>query len=83
MMVCQSCQKGINIQAYSRHKKGSSGAGGTWALRAPIHQRTQKPNLHMFKGMKLCTKCLRAVKSMIKSSAVMETPGSQVETAAS
>lgn len=48
--------------AYSRHKKGSSGAGGTWALRAPIHQRTQRPNLHAFKGEKYCTKCLRVVK---------------------
>ncbi len=65
MMICNSCQKGINIQAYSRHKKGSSGAGGNWALRAPIHKRVQRPNLHAYRGMKLCTKCLRAVKSAI------------------
>ncbi len=62
MIVCNLCQKGINTVAYSRHKKGSSGAGGTWALRAPIHKRVQKPNLHTFQGMKLCTKCLRLVK---------------------
>lgn len=48
--------------AFSRHKKGSSGAGGTWALRAPIHQRVQKANLHSYKGEKYCTKCLRVVK---------------------
>lgn len=53
--------------AFSRHKKGSSGAGGVWALRAPIHKRVQKPNLHMFMGKKYCTKCLRIVKKLILS----------------
>jgi ribosomal protein L28 len=65
MVMCDNCQKGINTVSFSRHKKGSSGAGGTWALRAPIHKRIQKPNLHSFKGLKLCTKCLRAVKKAI------------------
>ena len=50
--------------AFSRHKKGSSGAGGTWALRAPIHKRTQYVNLHVYQSKKYCTKCLRAVKGM-------------------
>lgn len=63
MLVCQLCQKGRRTIAYSRHKKGSSGAGGTWALRAPIHKKLQRPNLHTHMGMKLCTKCLRAVKA--------------------
>lgn len=63
--MCDLCQKGVRKIAYSRHKKGSSGAGGNWALRAPIHKRTQKPNLHAFKGMRLCTKCLRTVKSAV------------------
>lgn len=62
MLACTKCGKGKNTQSYSRHKKGSSGAGGTWALRAPIHQMTQKANLHSFKGNKYCTKCLRTVK---------------------
>ena len=62
MLACTSCGKGKVISAFSRHKKGSSGAGGTWALRAPIHSRVQKPNLHVFKGNKYCTKCLRVVK---------------------
>ena len=62
MLICARCGKGKVISAFSRHKKGSSGAGGTWALRAPIHSRVQKPNLHMFKGDKYCTKCLRVVK---------------------
>jgi len=62
MLICVRCGKGKNTQAFSRHKKGSSGAGGVWALRAPIHKRLQKPNLHTFKGKKYCTKCLRMVK---------------------
>lgn len=62
MTKCLMCGKGRNKVAYSRHKKGSSGAGGTWALRAPIHMRTQKPNLHVYQGQKYCTKCLRIVK---------------------
>ncbi len=74
MKVCDNCTKGINKQAYSRHKKGSSGAGGTWALRAPIHQKTQKPNLHAFKGLKLCTKCLRAVRLALKPQTPAATP---------
>ncbi len=63
MLICKNCQKGIQTVAYSRHKKGSSGAGGTWALRAPIHKRVQKPNLHVFKGEKYCTKCLKVAKA--------------------
>ena len=62
MTACFRCGKGKNTQAYSRHKKGSSGAGGTWALRAPIHFRVQKPNLHKYHGKMYCTKCLRIVK---------------------
>ena len=62
MLACIRCGKDKTIIAFSRHKKGSSGAGGNWALRAPIHSRIQKPNLHVFKGKKYCTKCLRIVK---------------------
>ncbi len=62
MLACTRCGKSKNISAFSRHKKGSSGAGGTWALRAPIHKRTQKPNLHVYEGQKYCTKCLRIIK---------------------
>ncbi|MDO8429460.1 MAG: hypothetical protein Q7S88_02425 [Candidatus Daviesbacteria bacterium] len=65
MLICDVCQKGKKKISYSRHKKGSSGAGGTWALRAPIYKKIQRPNLHSYQGMKFCTKCLRAVKSAI------------------
>lgn len=66
MLVCSRCGKGKKIISFSRHKKGSSGAGGTWALRAPIHKRAQFPNLHVYKGQKYCTKCLRIVKPTFK-----------------
>ncbi len=62
MLICFRCGKGSNTIAFSRHKKGSSGSGGVWALRGPIHARVQKANLHVYKGDKYCTKCLRVVK---------------------
>ena len=77
MLACVSCGKGKKISAYSRHKKGSSGAGGTWALRAPIHQRTQKPNLHLYKGQKYCTKCLRKIKIKYVAPKVIDQPQMQ------
>lgn len=76
MLICQLCQKGVHTIAFSRHKKGSSGAGGTWALRAPITKKLQRPNLHTYRGMKLCTKCLRTVKKAVSAGrqAPIQTP---------
>lgn len=74
MLACLRCGKNKTILNYSRHKKGSSGAGGNWALRAPIHSRVQRPNLHQFKGQRYCTKCLRIVKTPYKTE---ETQSSQ------
>lgn len=74
MLVCSSCGKSKQMISYSRHKKGSSGGGGNWSLRAPIHQKIQKPNLHLYKGDKYCTKCLRRVKSAFKKEVTPETP---------
>ncbi len=65
MLICSRCGKGKNTVSFSRHKKGSSGAGGNWALRAPIHKRVQYANLHLYKGIKYCTKCLRIIKKTI------------------
>ena len=79
MLICSRCSKGKNTVSFSRHKKGSSGAGGTWAFRAPIHKRIQKANLHIFKGEKYCTKCLRVVKKpFIKPTEVTVLPQVQV-----
>lgn len=77
MLVCQLCQKGIRKVAFSRHKKGSSGAGGNWALKAPITKRVQHPNLHKYQGMRFCTKCLRLVKSAYKAEDVTKTTAPQ------
>jgi hypothetical protein len=79
MLACIKCGKGKNTLSYSRHKKGSSGAGGTWALRAPIHQRVQYANLHVYQGKKYCTKCLRVVKPKF-TAPVAENPDNHSET---
>ncbi len=64
MFICTSCGKKPNKIAWSRHKKGSSGASGAWAFKAQISKKLQKPNLHTFKGSRYCTKCLREVKTL-------------------
>lgn len=74
MTICQVCHKGIRKVSYSRHKKGSSGAGGNWALRGPIHVRLQKPNLHKFHGMILCSSCLKTLKHSFTKDTKVETP---------
>ncbi|OGE23838.1 hypothetical protein A2688_01485 [Candidatus Daviesbacteria bacterium RIFCSPHIGHO2_01_FULL_38_8] len=61
MLICTLCNKKSNIRSWSRHKKGSSGAS-EWPLRAQISKKIQRPNLHIYKGNKYCTKCLRIVK---------------------
>ena len=78
MLACLRCGKGKNIVSYSRHKKGSSGAGGNWALRAPIHKKTQKANLHTYKAEKFCTKCLRIVKPVYQKEAAKEALPDQI-----
>lgn len=66
MSMCVSCGKKPKKIAWSRHKKGSSGAT-EWPLRAQISKRLQKPNLHTFKGQRYCTKCLRAIKASFRA----------------
>ena len=63
MLTCTICAKSTRIRAWSRHKKGSSGHGGAWNLKAQISKKPQKVNLHVFKGQKYCTSCLRLVKT--------------------
>jgi len=50
----------------SRHKKGASGAS-KWPMRAQITKKFQRPNLHMYRGMKLCTGCLKLIKKSVQS----------------
>ncbi len=76
MAVCINCNKGSHRQAWSRHQKGSSGAS-EWPLRAQITKRTQKPNLHTYKGKSYCTKCLRKIKPAYKAVADAKSPVSE------
>ena len=71
MAVCTLCDKRAHVRSWSRHQKGSSGAS-EWPLRAQIHKNIQKPNLHMYKGNKYCTKCLRIVKPIWVASKATE-----------
>lgn len=74
MAICSICGKHPNKISWSRHQKGSSGASGTWALRAQITKRLQHPNLHAFKNSKYCTKCLRAVKTLFNATQAAKQP---------
>ncbi len=76
MAVCTLCNKKAHIRSWSRHQKGSSGAT-EWPLRAQIHKNIQKPNLHIYKGNKYCTKCLRIVKPVWTPTKASETPVAQ------
>ena len=66
---CDNCGRGV--QYGETHTHGRGVAGGRWKKRAPHTRKGFRPNLHnariMVKGvvtkMKLCTKCLRKLKS--------------------
>jgi len=66
MRVCEVCGKRSVIQ-----KSGAHQYGGGWAMRATKKRKVWQVNLHNvkvnYKGvrrtMRLCTKCLRKVKS--------------------
>ncbi|HKC14439.1 MAG TPA: bL28 family ribosomal protein [Patescibacteria group bacterium] len=49
-MKCDSCGKGVMYGHNVSHAKNRT-------------RKIFKPNLHVYKGMKLCTKCLRKFKS--------------------
>ena len=73
MRVCEVCKKGSQIQ-----KSGAHQYGGGWAMRAAKKRAVWQVNLHSvkvtYKGvrktMRLCTKCLRRVKSQMQLKAV-------------
>ena len=68
MRVCEICKKGSMIQ-----KSGAHQYGGGWAMRAAKKRAVWQVNLHSVKvtyrgvrkTMRLCTKCLRRVKSQM------------------
>jgi len=69
MRVCEICKKGSLIQ-----KSGAHQYGGGWAMRAAKKRAVWQVNLHSVKvtyrgvrkTMRLCTKCLRRVKSQMQ-----------------
>lgn len=73
---CDNCGKGIMIGKQHRHHAGV--AGNRWNRRAPKTVKVFKPNLHSAKmvingtaqKLKLCTKCLRMLKSAQKPEVV-------------
>ncbi|MDO8488131.1 MAG: 50S ribosomal protein L28 [bacterium] len=61
--VCDNCGKGVQYGGLHTHGRGV--AGGRWKKKAPSVRKVFKPNLHAWHGMKLCTKCLRLLKSQV------------------
>lgn len=66
--VCDNCGRGVQYGETGRHGRGV--AGGRWKKRAQKTRKVFKPNLHKWKGMKLCTKCLRRAKAGVQSTHV-------------
>lgn len=58
--MCDNCGKGVQYGETHTHKRGV--AGGRWKKKATSTRKLFLPNLHKFGGMRLCTKCLRAIK---------------------
>ena len=58
--MCDNCGKGT-VWRVSYSQRGV--AGGQWKKRAQSTRKVFKPNLHKWQGMKLCTKCLRRLKT--------------------
>ena len=59
--ACDNCGKGIIFGRTSSHARGV--AGKRWKKRAQKTARLFKPNIQMYKGMKLCTDCISKLKN--------------------
>lgn len=67
--ACDYCGKGVQYGGTHTHGRGV--AGGRWKKKAPRTRKVFKPNLHMASvnilgdsvKMRLCTKCLRKLKT--------------------
>lgn len=61
-MICQICGKTATQAGMGRHLHS-----GKWRHRGPETKRTVKPNLQRWRGMMICSRCLRTLgKSTIK-----------------
>lgn len=60
-MVCENCRKKTVFGSSQRHGRGV--AGKRWSKRAQETKRTFSPNLQMHMGKKLCTSCIKKLKS--------------------
>ena len=58
--MCDNCGKEYGMASLILTK---GVAGGQWKKRAQSTRKVFKPNLHKWQGMKLCTKCLRRLKT--------------------
>lgn len=58
--ACDLCGKGVTYGETHTHKRGV--AGGRWKKKAQSTRKVFAPNLHTYKKLKFCTKCLRIVK---------------------
>ncbi|HBC72488.1 hypothetical protein A2379_05110 [Candidatus Amesbacteria bacterium RIFOXYB1_FULL_47_13] len=82
--ACDYCGRGVQYGETHSHRRGV--AGGRWKKRAPHTRKVFKPNLHVaridIKGewvkLRLCTKCLRKLKS--KRSKLADTNTSTITT---
>ncbi len=61
--ACELCGKGVTYGETHTHKRGV--AGGRWKKKAQSTRKVFAPNLHKYKGLKFCTKCLRLVKTSL------------------
>ena len=59
-MMCENCGKVKVFGSSQTHRRGV--AGKRWNKRAQETKRLFSPNLQMYKGMKLCTSCLKKLK---------------------
>lgn len=60
--VCDNCMKKTVFGTSQSHGRGV--AGKRWKKRAQETKRTFKPNIQNYKGYKLCTKCLKKIRSV-------------------
>ena len=69
--VCENCGKGITYGRQSSHHRGV--AGKRWKKRAQVILRSFKPNIQLYKGVKLCADCISRSKMTRPSRGLLKT----------